>query len=44
VVRNASYKFIHGRLVVHARGQPWKISSSNNPPIEQANKALGFFA
>src|SRR6266699_882173 len=44
VVRDASHQFIHGWLVVHARGEPRKISPSHNPAIEQADKTLGFFA
>src|SRR5229473_1451008 len=43
-VRDASNEFIHGWLVVQARGEPGKISPSHNPSIEQADKTLCFFA
>src|SRR5216684_1489391 len=44
VVRDASNEFIHGWLVVQARGEPRKISPSHNTAIEQADKTLCFFA
>src|SRR6185312_8146145 len=43
-VRYASNEFIHSWLVVHIRREPWKISSSHNSAIEQADKLLCFFA
>src|SRR3984957_1442523 len=43
-VRDGSNEFIHGRLVMQARGEPRKISPSHNMAIEQADKTLRFFA
>src|SRR3984893_11059828 len=44
MVRDASNKFIDGRLVVHAGGEPNKISPPHDPAIEQPDKTLGLFA
>src|SRR5277367_1466327 len=44
VDRDASNEFIHGWLVVHARGEPRKIPPSYNTAIEQTDKTLGFLA
>jgi hypothetical protein len=42
VVRNASNEFIHGRLVVQASGELWKISPPYDPAIEYADKTFLF--
>src|SRR5260221_14399493 len=44
MVQDASNEFIHGWLVVQARGESRKISPSDNTAIEQTDKTLGFFA
>src|SRR5882757_5403909 len=44
MVRDASNKLIHGWFIVHAGGEPRKVSPPHNPAIKQSDKPFGSFA